>query len=229
MSAIRHLLNRAYRMYGFFWNLKASSENKAMLMISQTANTNDFWKAGREIAMSVVLYMDEDDVVLDFGCGIGRVARFVAPYVHELWCVDASSRMLKFASKALSDLNNVHLLRTNGLKMQLKDEMFDFAYSILTLQHLEKEDAYVTLCEIYRVLKVGGLAYFSFPNFLSKEYFKGFLKNVKNPDFSPIRIRLYTPQEVEKILTSIGFKVLSLWNPNPILKEPVEITPLVEK
>lgn len=216
-------------MYGLFWNLKADSENKAMLMISQTANTNDFWKTGREIALSIVPHMDANDVVLDFGCGIGRVAKFVAPHVRELWCVDVSSRMLRFASKALSDLSNVHLLRTNGIKMQLRDEMFDFAYSILTLQHLEKEDAYAALSEIQRVLKVGGLAYFSFPNFLSKEYFKGFLKNVKNPDFSPIRTRLYTPQEVEKILTTMRFKVLSLWNPNPFLKKPVEITPLVEK
>jgi ubiquinone/menaquinone biosynthesis C-methylase UbiE len=216
-------------MYGLFWNLKTSSENEAMLMISQTADASDFWKDGREIALSIVTRMGEDDVVLDFGCGIGRVARFVAPYVCELWCVDASSRMLRFASRALSDHSNVRFLRTNGIKMQFRDEMFDFVYSILTLQHLEKEDAYAALSEIYRVLKAGGLAYFSFPNFLSKEYFKGFLKNVKNPDFSPIRIRLYTPQEVEKILTSIGFKVLSLWNPNPILKQPVEITPLVEK
>jgi ubiquinone/menaquinone biosynthesis C-methylase UbiE len=216
-------------MYGVFWDLKTSSENKAMLMISQTANANDFWKTGQEIAMSIVPSMGEDDVVLDFGCGIGRVARFVAPYVRELWCVDASSRMLRFASRALSDQSDVHFLRANGIKMQFRDEMFDFAYSILTLQHLEKEDAYATLCEIYRVLKTGGLAYFSFPNFLSQEYFKGFLKNVKNLDFSPIRLRLYTPQEVEKILTSIGFKVLRLWNPNPILKEPVEITPIVEK
>lgn len=216
-------------MYGLFWNLKVSSETKAMLLISQTTNTNDFWKAGRKVTPSIVPHVDEDDVVLDFGCGIGRVARFVAPHVRELWCLDASSRMLKFASRALSGLNNVHFLRTNGIEMQLRDEMFDFAYSILTLQHLEKEDAYATLCEIYRVLKVGGLAYFSFPNFLSKEYFKGFLKNVKHPDLSPIRIRLYTPQEVEKILTSIGFKVLGLWNPNPVLKGPVEITPLVEK
>jgi ubiquinone/menaquinone biosynthesis C-methylase UbiE len=216
-------------MYGFLWNLKASSENKAMLMISQTANANDFWKAGREIAQSLGLYMDADDVVLDFGCGIGRVARFVAPFVHEVWCVDASSRMLKFASKALSDLTNLRFLKTSGFKMQLEDEMFDFAYSVLTLQHLEKEDAYAVLCEIYRVLKIGGRAFFSFPNLLSDVYFEGFLKNVGNPDFSPIRLRLYTPQEVEKILTSIGFKVLGLWNPNSALKEPVEITPLVEK
>lgn len=216
-------------MYGLFWDLKASSENKAMLMISQTANANDFWKAGQKIALSIVPHMDANDIVLDFGCGIGRVASFVAPYVRELWCVDASSRMLKFASGALLDQSNVHFSRTNGIRMQLRDEMFDFAYSILTLQHLEKEDAYAALSEIYRVLKAGGRAYFSFPNFVSNEYFKGFLKNVKSPDFSPIRVRLYTAQEVEKILTSIGFKVLSLWNPNPILKQPVEITPLVEK
>jgi ubiquinone/menaquinone biosynthesis C-methylase UbiE len=216
-------------MYGFFWNLKAGSESKAMLMISQTANADDFWKAGREIAQSLGLYLGADDVVLDFGCGIGRVARFVAPHVHEVWCVDASSRMLKFAAKALSGFDNLRFLKTSGFEMKLEDGMFDFAYSILTLQHLEKEDAYAALCEIYRVLKVGGQAYFSFPNLLSDVYFKGFLRNFGNLDFSPIRVRLYTPQEVEKMLTSVGFKVLSLWNPNSALKEPVEITPMVEK
>lgn len=68
--------------------------------------------------------------------------------------------------------------------MQFQDETFDFVYSILTLQHMKKEDAYVTLSEIYRVLKPGGRAIFSFPNFLSDEYFKGYLKTVKTPDFS---------------------------------------------
>jgi len=115
------------------------------------------------------------------------------------------------------------------VKIPVADERFDFAYSILTLQHVEKEDAYLALREIHRVLTPSGQAHFTFPNFLSEEYFTGFQRAVEEPDLSPIRVRLYTPQEVEKTLRSLGFKVLSLWNPSPVLKEPDEITPLVEK
>lgn len=71
-------------MYNVFWNLKASSTNKAMFMISQTTNNNEFWQAGQEIAQSFSYYVIADAIVLDFGCGIGRVAKFLAPHVREL-------------------------------------------------------------------------------------------------------------------------------------------------
>jgi len=229
MGRLSRLLGKLYRSYGFCWDLKSISQAEAMASIAQTRDVDEFWHSGKQIAAHLARYMARDSTVLDFGSGIGRVAKFVAPHCRELWCVDVSSRMLSIASSALRGLENVHFVRTKGRRIPLGDEKFDFAYSILTFQHMEKEDVYAALREIWRVLKIGALAYFSFPNFLSDDYFNGFLKNVENPDMSPIRLRLYSPKEVEKILASLGFKVLSFWNPNSILKEPTEITPLVEK
>ena len=226
MQQLRRLLSKLYRSYGFYWDLKSLTQAKAMASI---APISEFWQAGEVIAASLAPYIGRDAVVLDFGCGIGRIARFIAPQCREIWCVDASSQMLKLASEALRGLGNVRFQKAKGTRVPLGDAKFDFAYSILTLQHMEKEDAYVALREIQRVMKIGAWGYFTFPNFLSDEYFTGFLQTAENPDLNPIRVRLYTPEEVEKMLTSLGFKVVRLWNPNSALKRPDEITPLVEK
>jgi len=223
------VLSTLYRSYGLYWDLKSLGKRKVMALIASTNDPYRFWQSGQEIAIHLLKHIARDSVILDFGSGIGRIAKFIAPHCREIWCLDASSRMLKLASQALRGSENAHFLRTKGRRIPLEDEKFDFAYSILTLQHMEKEDAYVALREISRVLKVRGRAYFSFPNFLSDEYFNGFLEAVENPDLSPIRLRLYTPQEVEKSLASLGFKLMTLWSPNSVLKEPTEITPIVEK
>ncbi|HEX6679668.1 MAG TPA: methyltransferase domain-containing protein, partial [Gaiellaceae bacterium] len=87
----------------------------------------------------------------------------------------------------------------------------DFAYSLLTLQHVEREHAFKLLREVRRVVRDGGRAFLTFPNLLSDEYLQAFLHYVDVDEVSnPARARFYTPQEVERLLPAAGFEIESL-------------------
>jgi predicted SAM-dependent methyltransferase len=109
----------------------------------------------------------------------------------------------------------VHLYKNNGRDLSIfQTEGIDFVFSLHTLQHIEKEDAYLYLEELHRVLKKSGGGYLQFPNFLAENNFRGFVMNAKTVERRPARMRYYTDTEVKKIIESVGFKILSLWFEN---------------
>ena len=55
------------------------------------------------------------------------------------------------------------------------DDAVDVAYSLLTLQHVEREDAFALLRELRRVVRPGGRLYLTFPNLLSDTYLDAFV------------------------------------------------------
>ncbi|MBW3547508.1 MAG: class I SAM-dependent methyltransferase [Actinobacteria bacterium] len=150
--------------------------------------------------------------MLDLGCGIGRVARYVAPRCELLWAVDASEQMLTMARRRLGDLPNVRYERCldNAVPV-VPDASVDLAYSVLVLQHLEREDAFQLLRDLRRMVRPGGVAWLTFPNLLSDEYLSAFLAYVDQGQMANrCRARFYTPQEVERLLPAAGFEVEEL-------------------
>ena len=90
----------------------------------------------------------------------------------------------------------------------IPDDAVDVAYSLITLQHLEREDAFALLRELRRVVRPGGRAFLTFPNLLSDVYLAAFLDQVDRGEVAnPARARAYTPQEVERLLPAAGFAV----------------------
>ena len=173
---------------------------------------NEFDQSGKRHAEMLSQFIDNDSMVLDVGCGIGRIEKFLGPLCGELHAVDVSSEMLKKAQKRLSGQSNIFLQKLNGTDLRCyHDNKFDFVFSMLVLQHMEKEDAYVYLKEIYRVLKKGGKVFLQFPNLLSIYYFdKSFVEYAKHGYRSITRVRPYTLPEVRKILESIDFEIESI-------------------
>jgi SAM-dependent methyltransferase len=71
----------------------------------------------------------------DMGCGSGRWARFVAPRVGRLHCIDPSSA-LGVARQALADQSNVHFLQASVAASGLSPSSQDFGYSLGVLHHV---------------------------------------------------------------------------------------------
>jgi ubiquinone/menaquinone biosynthesis C-methylase UbiE len=152
------------------------------------------------------------DTVLDLGCGIGRVTRYVAPLCSEVWAVDVSTRMLDIARRRLGGIPNVRFAVCSDTALsEPQTSTVDMAYSLLTLQHVEREHAFALMREVRRVLRPGGFAHFSFPNLLSGEYLRSFLRYVDSGEANnPARARFYTPEEVARIVPVAGFEVVDL-------------------
>ena len=81
-------------------------------------------------------------VGFDAGCGSGRWAKFVAPRVGHLHCVDASNQALAVARRVLRGFDNVDFRHETLGDLSIKDSSCDFGYSLGVLHHIsETEDA----------------------------------------------------------------------------------------
>ena len=92
-------------------------------------------------------------VGFDAGCGTGRWARFVAPRVGHLHCIDASGEALGVAQANLHELPNCsfHLASVNDMPLNEADA--DFGYSLGVLHHLPDTASGLAACA--RKLKPG--------------------------------------------------------------------------
>jgi ubiquinone/menaquinone biosynthesis C-methylase UbiE len=197
--------------YGDLWN--PSDEEQAMQLVLNETDPDVFEETGLRQAEDLLCpRIGGTDVVMDLGCGIGRVARYVARCCDSLWAVDASETMLRLARARLRGLANVSFARCEGTQIpSIESESVDFAYSILTLQHLEREDAFLLLRDVHRVLRIGGSAFFTFPNLLSDVYLNAFVDYAEGGEVAnPVRARFYTPEEVRRLLPAAGFELVNL-------------------
>ena len=105
-------------------------------------------------------------VGFDAGCGTGRCARFVAPRVGHLHCIDASSEALGVAQANLHDLPNCSFHLASVDDMPLDDAGANFGYSLGVLHHLPDTAAGLAAC--VRKLKPGApilvYLYYAFDN-----------------------------------------------------------------
>lgn len=82
----------------------------------------------------------------DLGCGSGRWARFVAPKVGHLHCVDASGEALAVARRALAQAPNVSFHEASVDQIPLAPGSMDFGYSLGVLHHIPDTSAALRSC-----------------------------------------------------------------------------------
>jgi len=114
---------------------------------------------------SLFFYADcqRDAVVVDLGCGIGRVARFVAPKVARYIGLDYAAAMVERAREYNAGLPNVEFIESDTLAV-LPDESADRIVSEQVFIHCTQEQQLRYLGEAYDVLKPGGLLLASMPH-----------------------------------------------------------------
>ena len=81
--------------------------------------------------------LNKKSIGFDLGCGSGRWAKFVAPKVKKLNCIDPSKLAIKVAKKNLSEQNNVKFINSNISKNILNKNSQDFCYCLGVLHHIE--------------------------------------------------------------------------------------------
>jgi SAM-dependent methyltransferase len=101
----------------------------------------------------------------DMGCGSGRWARWVAPRVGRLHCIDPSIA-IDVARKNLVDLRNVFFERAGVDNLSLPPSSQDFGYSLGVLHHLPNTGQAIRSCA--ELLKPGAplllYLYYAFEN-----------------------------------------------------------------
>ena len=144
----------------FDWSVQQSEE--ASVALYSLGNPQLLERATREVIAQLELWnvISQKRVVLDIGCGIGRVAAELAPRVKEVHGIDVSARMIETALRRCHGLSNVKLMKSSGRDLhEFSDASIDAALAVDTFPYLHQSGAALVttfFAEASRILRPGG-------------------------------------------------------------------------
>jgi len=145
----------------------------------------------------VVKYLVQDDVVLDLACGTGFGSEILAQQTNGLVIGGDIDKKAIRECINIWKRENLRFEIVDGTNLVFPDSYFDKIVSFETIEHTTQYQK--MLEEFYRVLKPGGLAFISTPNF-----------PVNSPSgrvTNPYNTQEFTFQELNQLLSGIFGKV----------------------
>jgi SAM-dependent methyltransferase len=170
-------------------------------------------------------------IVVDLGCGYGRVAKYLLPErAYDLYIgVDSSLTMLRlfhdrYSRSPAEKKTPVALIRSTIDNTLLKDDSADAVFSCAVLLHNPKKASRVALKEAFRVLKPGGklILLDSLPNRASVTGLFGTLYQcvyfIKGESGRNGPVRYFSEREVRRLLSDFSFTQTSRVGFSPVPK-----------
>ena len=215
MTLLRKLALRfALNSYGRYWDFMAHSRNSSRQAVAFGKFAGDTGMEYEQLSEGeagfVLQWCDPHGRVLDFGCGVGRIAQHVGPSVGEIVCADISRVMLWRARQTLAGVSNASFVRIGNRQLRPLDAVapFDVVYALGVLHHLHKEDAVYCMAKFIDLLAPGGVFLVTLSNLL---YPGNPEKMVRHSlDSGPVgvaRVRYYTADELAELARAMGYDV----------------------
>lgn len=168
-----------------------------------------------------------NELLLDFGCGVGRLTRAFAKHFQPCYGVDISEAMITRAEEFNGSFANCTFLTNNDVHLRIfSDNRFDMIYSVLVLQPLPDTQSIKSyLTEFVRLLKPEGLMVFQLPCYMPvkrrlqpRRRLYGLLSRLGvNRQFlyqtlklSPMKMRCIAEKDVVEFLKNRGVKILTI-------------------
>ncbi len=197
--------------YKSVWNSLSGSKEAAYLVVSGYTDEDKFHADAEDTAdiLRETVGVRPDDIILEIGCGVGRVGRVLSPFVKQWIGCDVSTNMLRLAGRRLLGLDNIRLQEVSGYDLQpIADASVDVVYTTVVFMHLEEWDRYNYVLEAMRVLKPGGRFYCDNVDIASPAGWAVFEESRKTfkPKERPAQISKCSSQpELEAFLKHAGF------------------------
>jgi SAM-dependent methyltransferase len=109
----------------------------------------------QKMALEEVLELKGDETVLDFGCGSGRIAYWIAPRVRKVLGLDITPEMIELAERERT-AENVEFMLYDGVHLPHLRTPMDLVLSIGVLQIMRSEKLKRTVSQLAQCLKMGG-------------------------------------------------------------------------
>ena len=166
--------------------------------------------------------LPDNSIGFDLGCGSGRWAKFVAPRVGKLFCIDPSNEALNVAKLKLNNFNNIIYANNSVDNLTLEDNSMDFGYSLGVLHHIPDTQAGLNSC-VQKLKKNAQFLVYLYYRFDNKPLwfriiwqFSNLIRKVISKSPFPIKyiltqfiaISIYYPlSRLSKVLSLLGFAV----------------------
>jgi 2-polyprenyl-3-methyl-5-hydroxy-6-metoxy-1,4-benzoquinol methylase len=140
----------------------------------QDKKIDDFYESGKDELDRLFKTLERNGIdhtrfqkCLDFGCGAGRISRWLSEKIETIYAYDVSAHYLEMAQKYLSGkgLSNVHFHHLTGFEDINHFPKVDLIYSVIVLQHNPPPVIYRTIERFMKALKPGGVAFFQVPTY----------------------------------------------------------------
>ena len=196
--------------YKEVWNEASSNHTDAMLAVASIGNFDEFMETGESTARTVkeTINITPEDVVLEIGCGTGRIGAALAPQCKRWIGADISGQMLEYAKENLKNHENVDLIELEACNLkQFEDASMDKLYCSVVFMHLEQWDRYRYVTEAFRVLRSGGSCYIDNLNLAGDKAWEVFEQMSEiDPAQRPAQIsKCSTGEELVTYLKRAGF------------------------
>ncbi|MEK6938331.1 MAG: class I SAM-dependent methyltransferase, partial [Nanoarchaeota archaeon] len=147
------------------------------------------WRIYPETNKRIIEVIGSNKEVLEVGCGVGILLKQIKANSNKVTGIDISA----FAISLLKEdgINGIQSVLPN---IPLNDNSFDVVVGTEILEHMDNDKELLIQCD--RVCKNGGKIIFVVPD------------NCLGPEDEPEHIRKYTPEEFQKLLSSVSRKVL---------------------
>ena len=156
-------------------------------------------------------------IILDLGCGFGRLTPLYAPLFKKCLLIDPSQRLLKEAKKLKKKYPHLDFKKAFAEKLPLKNKRVEVILFIRACHHLQSLQPVVK--ELSRVLKPGGFLILEFAN---KIHIKSVIRAVFKKKLNYLLSHLpesistdkevpffnYHPTHVKSLLLANDFKII---------------------
>jgi ubiquinone/menaquinone biosynthesis C-methylase UbiE len=201
--------------YGAVWDRVSHSFEAAQIAVAGSADAAEWERSGESTADYIrrMTGLNASDVVLEIGCGAGRVGRHLAPLCKQWIGCDVSSNMLRHAARALANASNVSLQPLNGYDLDgLPDRSVDLVYCNAVFMHLDEWDRFRYVKEAFRILRPGGRVFYNNFDLLSEQGWTIFeeMERLDPAMRRPHASKSSTPQELQRFAEKAGFVDITL-------------------
>lgn len=205
-------VHRSWHQFGEeqpFWSVLTSPEYRDQ---PEDVAIEKFFESGRaEIERfrksleRLDLSLDGRPTCLEYGCGLGRVTRHLAPLFEHVTAVDISAAHLAKA-KALADAKGIAGI--DWMHLQSLDHLdalpqVDVIYSMIVLQHNPPPVIERIIRTFARILRPGGIAYFQVPTYRAGYEFR--VADYLNGNLQPgMEMHVYPQNRIFRIFAEAG-------------------------